>query len=463
MIPENLFWDQLLQLIEEGHVVPVLGRDLLLVRYQDREVLLYPLVAQRLAEYLGVSAADLPEGDEINTVVYRYMEKGNPIEDIYSALKMVMPADADLSLPASLAKLAAIGPLRLFVSTTFDSLLERTLNQVRFDGQAKTKVYAYSPSTIEDLPGSIDQLPRPTVYHLLGRLSAIPAYAVTQEDMLEFLHALQSESRQPHRLFDELNRTNLLLLGCSFGDWLARFFIRTAKRQRLLEARGSIDYLVDARVSGDPNLVLFLRHYSMRTRIYQSCGALDFIDELYRRWTARHPQGVPETAAGPAKPAGAGAAGTIFMSYASEDLPAALQLRNALEAEGMDVFFDKDELRAGDDFEARLRHSIGECALFMPLISKNTLTGQRRFFRIEWNQALEESLKVAPSEHFIVPVVLDDTPATETAVPERFRKLHWERLPEGQATPAFLAAIKQLYRRYQKTGPELPTPDNLRL
>jgi hypothetical protein len=40
-------------------------------------------------------------------------------------------------------------------------------------------------------------------------------------------------------------------------------------------------------------------------------------------------------------------------------------------------------------------------------------------------------------------------------VPERFRQLQWERLPEGQATPGFLAAVKQLYRRYQKTGPEL--------
>jgi hypothetical protein len=455
MTPENLFWDQLLQLIEEGHVVPIVGRDLLLVSHQNREVLLYPFLAQRLAEYLDVFAGELPEGDEINTVVYRYMEKGHQVEDIYSALKMVMPADHDLAVPASLAKLAAIRPLKIFVTTTFDSLLVRAINQERFGGQPKASVYSYTPNTIEDLPGSADPVNRPVVYHLLGKLSAIPAYAVTQEDTLEFLHALQSESRQPHRLFDELNRSNLLLLGCSFGDWLARFFIRTAKRQRLLEARGSTDYLVDAKACADPGLVMFLRHYSTRTKIYEAHGALHFIDELHRRWMERHPTGEPEAKPRSGAHPAAGAAGTIFLSYASEDFQAVLKIRNALEAAGMDVFFDKADLRVGDDFEARLKNTISECALFMPVISKNTLTDQRRFFRIEWNRALEESLKVAPTAHFLVPVVIDETPATETAVPERFRKMHWERLPDGQVTPDFLATIQQLYRRYQKTGPDL--------
>jgi hypothetical protein len=452
-VDERLFWEQLLQLIAEGHVVPIVGRDLLTVRYQDRDVLLYSFIAQRLAEYLGVSGGDLPEGDEINTVAYRYIEKGNRIEDIYSVLKIVMPPDKELSIPQPLSKLAAIRPFKLFVTTTFDSLLERAVNQERFAGQSKTRVFSYTPNAVEDLVGPVEQMDRPAVFHLFGKLSAIPAYAVTQEDTLEFLHSLQSESRQPHVLFDELNRNNLLILGCSFGDWLARFFIRTPKRQRLLEARGSTDYVADARMSGDNNLVLFLRHFSIRTKIFKGGGALDFIDELHRRWIARYPIEEPIATAGPENISAGGdlRPGAVFLSYASEDRPAVIKIRDALKAAGVDVVFDKDALHAGDDFEAKLKRSISECALFVPVISKHTLTKQRRFFRIEWDQALLEARKAVPTERFIVPVVIDDTHFDEPSVPEKFRNLHWEQAPDGEASSNFVSMVKQLYREYQKT------------
>ncbi len=448
----SLFWDQLLQLIGRGSVVPVVGRDLLTVQYQGRETGLYRILAQRLAEYLGVPGDQLPEGAEINTVACRYLATGARLEDIYPALKIVMPADAELPVPESLAKLAAIEPLKLFVTTTFDSLLARAIDGARFDGKPRTRVFTYTPNNVQDLNGSVQGMDDPAVYHLLGKLSAIPDYAVTQEDTLEFMHAQQSDARQPHVLFDELNRSNLLILGCGLGGWLARFFMRAAKRQRLIETRGSTDYVADARISEDNNMVYFLKHFSARTKLYESGDAREFIDALYQRWTAHRRKDPPAPDAAPTDPDSrpAGDEGAVFLSYASEDKAAVIKLKEALEAQQVDVFFDKDDLRAGDDYEARLRQSIGNCSVFIPVISGNTLTGKRRFFRIEWNQALEEALKVAPSQRFIVPVVIDGTAPTESAVPEKFRKLHWEPLRDGQPPPEFVAAVKQLYRQYQK-------------
>ena len=133
-LSEDLFWDQLLQLMAEGHVVPIVGRDLLKVRIQDRDALLYPLLAQRLAAYFSVPANDLPEGDELNTIVCRYIETGNRIEDVYTALKIVMPAGNELSTPSALAKLASIAPFKLFVTTTFDPLMQRAVDEARFEG-----------------------------------------------------------------------------------------------------------------------------------------------------------------------------------------------------------------------------------------------------------------------------------------------------------------------------------------
>ena len=439
---ESPFWEKLLRLIEEHRVVPVVGRELLTVRHQDSEVPLYSLIAKRLADHLGVSGADLQVGDEIDTVACRYLEKGNRIEDIYPALKTVMPAASELPTPEPLTKLVSILPFSLFLTTTFDSLVEEAINQERFAGQPKTRVLSYAPNAVKDLPATMEESDPPTVFHLFGRLSAMPTYAATGEDSLEFLHSLQSENGQPQLLLDELSRANLLLLGCNFDHWFARFFLRTLRRQRLSETRGPTDYVADGRTNGNDNLVLFLKNFTACTNVYENGRAADFIDELHLRWTARHANG----AIGP----GYGELGAVFLSYATEDTSAASKIKNGLEAEGVDVFFDKDKLWASDDFEANLKLRISESALFIPVISRNTLTGKRRFFRAEWNQAVSGALKTESAERLIVPVVIDDTSPADPAIPQRFRDLYWGQLPEGQTNPEFISMVKRQYRRYQK-------------
>jgi hypothetical protein len=447
----SLFWDQLLQFVAEGCAIPIIGQNLLTVEYEGREMLLYPLLAQRLAEYLGVSGKDLPQGGELNAIASRFITAGNAREEIYSALKTIMFKDEDLSIPEPLIQLAHLRSLKLFVTTTLDPLLERALNQVRFDAQRKTQVFSYTPDDIQDLPCGIKQLKGPVVYHLFGKLSAVPAYAVTQEDTLEFVHSLQSETHQPNLLFDELRHNNLIILGSSFDGWLARFFIRTAKCQRLLMDRNRTDYVADVKVSGDHNLVRFLRQFSNCTKIYQG-SAVDFIKELYNRWLEQHP--IEETEIAEKFQGGVTAtemeAGSVFLSYASEDRTAVEAIKDAFEAAGIDVFFDKEDLCAGDDFDAKIRRCISECSVFIPVISLHTLTSERRFFRIEWNLALEEALKVSANERFIMPVVIDNTSPTDYALPEGIRKLHWEALPNGQARPEFIAMVKNIFRNYQK-------------
>ncbi len=97
---DDQFWENLLFDIEDGLVVPVVGRDVLKVHYQDQEVLLYPLLAQKLAETLRVSGDDLPEGGEINAVVGRYLEEHDrrQLERVYRRLPRVID-DLQVSIP----------------------------------------------------------------------------------------------------------------------------------------------------------------------------------------------------------------------------------------------------------------------------------------------------------------------------------------------------------------------------
>ena len=47
--------------------------------------------------------------------------------------------------------------------------------------------------------------------------------------------------------------------------------------------------------------------------------------------------------------------GAVFLSYASQDAPAAERLCNALRSAGIEVWFDKNELRGGDAWDRQIR------------------------------------------------------------------------------------------------------------
>jgi hypothetical protein len=83
------------------------------------------------------------------------------------------------------------------------------------------------------------------------------------------------------------------------------------------------------------------------------------------------------------------------------------------------------------------------------------LSGQiRRFFRFEWNRAIEESEFRDKDFPFIQPLVLDDLAADSERIPPAFRNRHMQRCLDGQVAPEFvrltverLAAAGRMARR----------------
>ena len=58
----------------------------------------------------------------------------------------------------------------------------------------------------------------------------------------------------------------------------------------------------------------------------------------------------------------------VFLSYAREDTAAAQRIAEAMRSHGVEVWFDQNELRGGDAWDAKIKRQIRECALFMPLL-----------------------------------------------------------------------------------------------
>ncbi len=59
----------------------------------------------------------------------------------------------------------------------------------------------------------------------------------------------------------------------------------------------------------------------------------------------------------------------IFLSYASEDRATADKIRVALQNDGHDVFFDREDLPPGGEYHARIRRGIEESELLVFLVS----------------------------------------------------------------------------------------------
>jgi len=101
----------------------------------------------------------------------------------------------------------------------------------------------------------------------------------------------------------------------------------------------------------------------------------------------------------------------IFLSYASEDAEAARRICEALRAAGLTVWFDQNELRGGDAWDASIRKKIKECALFVPVISANTESRSEGYFRLEWKLAVDRSHLMADDQ--------PSSPAARTPRPTR--------------------------------------------
>lgn len=439
-------WDDLLNYIEERRVIPIIGPDLLRVQTDGGPRLLYEWLAEKLAARLSVDTGGLPLPLTLNDVVCLYLGQRGRREEAYTRLRSIM-REVEFEPPPALRQLTQITDFDLFVTTTFDPLLERAVNLERYGGQPTAEVIAYAPNRVADLPVERGQLTRTVVYHMLGRLSASPTYVVSDEDMLEFICALQSEHLTPEKLFHELEHNHLLLIGSDFSNWLARLFLRMAKRKRLSDPRDVGEVLADDHTMKDERLVAFLQQVSVRTRVFG--GAEAFVAELHSRWMKR--QGGLAQAGGPASapqrflpPSREMPENAVFISYAREDLPAVQRLKAALDGAGIPTWFDMDRLEGGDDYDRKIHANIARCSFFLPVISSTTQRRLEGYFRREWSYAVDRSRNIAEGAVFILPVCIDDTSEAEALVPEKFRSLHVSRMPGGDPSPEFLGRLRDL-------------------
>lgn len=428
-------WDRMLRRVADRKVIPVIGEHLTLMSPGAPPE---ASLAAHLAAKLDLPG---PPTASLNELAFRYLQRfPRGLDDLYADVFRALPTDDAVPLPRPLRQLAEVRDFELFVSTSFDPYLALALNEVRFGRRSSgsTQVLAYDGTGAVDIPESFTALDHPIVYHLFGKAQTTPIFAVTDEDVLEFVHKLQAPDRQPPNLFNALREHRILVLGTRLTGWLTRFFVRISSPDRLRDARRA-DYVVDPTAGADPDQTLFFEHFGEVKLLPMS--PTQFVDELWRRWTAAHGGG----AAGD-RPCAARTAldrGEIFLSYASEDLAVARAMRERLEREaGVRVWLDKESLRGGHDWEARIADVLRGCAACVLLVSAHVKTGAHRFVRTEWREAVQLAKGRNADRPFILPLLVDDTRHDDPALDADVRRLHWRRLGDEEDLRRFVAEVR---------------------
>lgn len=446
-------WEDLLLAIEEGQVVPLVGQQMLLVDVEDGRGprWFHHLVAERLAEELRVPASRLPAQFDTNDVICACESfHGDPMAINPTVVRIVRTLKP--SIPEPLRLLAEIPKLRLFVSTTYDTLLEDAITSVR--GRAPA-VVAFPPvSSTTDFDADLMDARGSLLFQILGRVSASASFAVTEGQVLEQMHDFMAGARRPEKLIARLKESHLMMLGVSFPDWLARFLLRLARAKPLWDSRPLMEIIADGG-STQNDLAFFLRHFSpLQSRLYSGGSPIDFVRELHRRWFERHPAIDPK---GSSLPAAASekpiemAPGSIFLSYAHEDREATLRLADTLTRAGLEVWMDS-RLHPGDDFRNVIERHIRDCCAFVPVLSRHTQADDERWFRKEWAQACDRARYYFGTERaFLFPVVIDDTPPGQLV--ELRREIFGRSAvlsPAGAAPASLIEQLDQAQKAWRK-------------
>jgi hypothetical protein len=451
-------WGDILAHLKQRVLLPVVGPKLVTVPGRHGgQVTLARRIGEHLAERSGV-AVEWRDDASLDDAVSAYLAvRGRDgSERLYRLVNDVL-AELNPAAPEPLRHLASITDLSLFISTTFDSLLPQAINDVRFGGKSLTRELSFSPnqSTTEQQanarpPGANEV----GVFRLFGKASSMPQYAIHQEDVLEWLHALLAETaRLPEWLGERLKESPLLFVGCQIPDWVGRFLVRLASRTRLSFAGNQV-FIVDSDLARQPALTAFFTTFCGSARVQcLDADPVAFIAELRERWergqrAARAP-GVIESPVPPSTP------GRIFISYVREDIVAARRLCEAISAMGGDVWLDERRLQPGDRWEREVLESVQrDVRLFVPLISRHTEQREEGYVFREWGEAVERG-KGIPRRRFIVPIVIDldydGNPARYRQVPREFMELHFGRAPDGAPDTDLAAALTTEIRAMRRS------------
>jgi len=451
-------WDELLDAIKLGNVVPVVGPSMVRVWDEPAQAFtpLQPWLAWQVAERLGLPAAR----DYLHTAAVArawLAQPGRKMASVQAKTLEVLKRIAPEPCEALLA-LAGIVDFSLFLTTTADPLLALALDRVRPGFDPARHVCGFTMAGLSGRSSDVSEA-SPALYHLLGDTQSVK-FPVSEEDTMELVYSFIAGRKEVPVLCHRLKGKQLLILGSPADDWVVRFLLR-AMFENALSKQVESHLLFDHPGSLSEGLVVFLQSTLRSAKVIHG-APVDFALELAARWRERSSEAVDDRSFVHYLPERM-PTNAVFISYASEDLADAVKLARALLAAGLQVWMDKQRLTSGDAYHTALEAAIKHnCRFFVSLISPATEadTERKRFVHRERDWA---AARHTPGVYFYLPVSFalpaGSLPRCEPAA-VKFREQGADDAREGismrrlnpQDLKAWVSQVRQWREDFLRTG-----------
>lgn len=402
---ENARWEELVNKIMAGDVIPVIGPDFQLKGEVDVDKHLIGW----LSKYFKLENTPKTYSQLIyDPNVRRYKDNiYNIIDQVLNQMKLT-PSDL-------IVRLLKTKKFPFVITTSFTPVVENIMR----NEWGEVQVLQFRNDASRDMKAgegditSERDLQKPTIFYMFGKHSyEKERYAVTEADFMVFCKSWLAEQNVPKVLATAIKKRSLLCLGSSYSDWLLRF-IWYSMRTKVEDLRSSV--VVSHHV--EPTLEEFLKRVEASIQ-RDPKGA---IDQIVDRINARHSQIINRYNDAPRFEH------DIFISYSRTDEFVVGRLRDSLKEQGLNVWFDRTNINGGDGWLERITHGIRTSRLFVPILSKNIEREiyEEHEYRTEWRIATAIFNKRG-GQTFIYPLNEKgfDFYKPETKVPSEFQEKH---------------------------------------
>lgn len=395
-------WNELKTAIANNNVVPVIGANMQIAPVATPDGMTcnaQQVLLNELAKWLHLQ--DMPAS--FSELLYdNTLPKGYDRRCIYAQLSQLFQTDLSALLKPhpSLVKLLQTKRFPFVITTCFTPMVEQVMRQVWGD-RLQVRIFDNNPKSPCDIISEAE-MDSPTVFYMFGKAANARSgsFVVTDGDMLSFCQAWLDESRRPKNLVSMLQERYLLMLGTDYSDWLCRFVLHSMKPNK---KTGMFAGAVQ-----EDNLTHFLK----RMDNFVQDDPAKFIDELCSQISTT------DAAATTSVPLNT----DVFISYSRRDGVVAEALCKALEKRGVNVWFDRNSLKPGNDFMREIRRAITTTKLFVPILSYNIIAERNEShpYRVEWDAAAMHAVSLG--RDFVIPLAEEGFNFYNAQIPEALQK-----------------------------------------
>lgn len=380
---EERQWSTLFEQIVRGNVIPVIGPDFVHVNEKTSMQFLIDVICQycQIGEGQFCTYSQL-----INDPRYQASDLGQ-YSDIYSSLADLIGDNPRFFCQenenALLYKFLSIPYFTFVITTTFDPIVENMMRRIH-GNRLRIMCFRNDASRNDDLINGED-MRRPTLFYMFGRAEKKEhSFVVTDEDLLQFsqtwLRPNDSGCKaKPSMISNLLANRFLLVVGQDYQDWLFRFFWYAMKNENFGKKMGGMLNLKQE----DKKLIEFLSRGNAFARIEPNQE--DFVNKvvegiaIYERNNNITKNPIPED-------------GTdVFISYSRGDNEIVNTLYNILKKKGLNVWYDHESLKKGQDFMKQIENAIKHSTFFVPVFTPTILAQahEEHPYRQEWRYAVK--------------------------------------------------------------------------